>query len=105
MTIIRHTPRSHAEDVARALDPAVTGVELVALAAHRERDVRAAVASRADAPLASLISLAHETDAETLEALVSNPSSPAFVLRKIATDAPRAATREAAIARLRAVVQ
>jgi hypothetical protein len=100
MTILTHAPRPATDDVSRALHPSVRGMELVALAVHRDMAVRAAVASRIDAPMATLISLAHERDTGVLEALLDNPSSPLFVLQKIALDAPRAYTRERAMARL-----
>jgi hypothetical protein len=99
MALVNAAPRSYGEDVARALDPAVRGSELVALAAHRDMTVRAAVASRPDAPMASLISLAHERDARVLRALAENPSSPTWVIMKLATD-HRADIRDQAVARL-----
>ena len=86
MSLITPTARSVTEDTARALDPSVTGTELVALAAHRDAKVRAVIAARADAPMASLISLAHERDDRIHEALVDNPKSPLWVIRKLATD-------------------
>jgi hypothetical protein len=103
MTITAHAPRVATDDIARALDPSVRGMELVALAVHRDMAVRAAVASRVDAPMATLISLAHERDTGVLEALLDNPSSPTFVVQKIAYDAPRGYTRERALARLRVI--
>jgi len=102
MALMNTTPRSSAEDIARALDPEVRGSELVALAAHRDLAVRAVIASRTDAPMATLISLAHESDARILEALAANPASPLWVLRKLATER-RATIREAALSRLRTV--
>ena len=101
MTIVMHAPRPATDDVSRALHPSVRGMELVALAVHRDMSVRAAVASRVDAPMATLISLAHERDTSVLDALLDNPSSPLFVVQKIALDAPRRYTRERAVARLR----
>lgn len=76
---ITFTP-TKSEDLIRAIDPHVTGGELVALAAHRDPMVKAAVAGREDCPLASMLSLAHETDARILEALIANPSVPHRVL-------------------------
>ncbi len=102
MARVRLTPRSYDEDVARALNPEVRGSELVALAAHRDTSVRAAVASRSDAPMATLICLAHESDRRILEALVGNPGSPPWVLRQLAVDR-RAEISERALARLRLV--
>jgi len=105
MAIIDRVHRPATEDVARALHPSVRGSELVALAVHRDMSVRAAVASRIDAPMATLISLAHERDTAVLDALVGNPSVPLYCLRLIATDAPRVETRVRAEARLRALGQ
>lgn len=102
MALMSISPRSASEDVARALNPMVRGSELVALAAHRDMGVRAAVASRLDAPMASLISLAHETDVRVLSALVDNPASPPWVIRKLATKR-HADIRDRALARLRFV--
>lgn len=102
MALINPTDRTRAEDVDRALDPAVKGSELVVLAAHRDLAVRAAVASRADAPMASLIALAHERDIKILEALSFNPSSPLWVLQKLAVDR-HSQVRARAIQRLRAI--
>ncbi len=64
--------------------------------------VRAAVASRVDAPMASLISLAHESDVRVREALVVNPSSPLWVVQTLAAD-NRPEIRDRALARLRAL--
>ena len=72
MALMKTPSRSYADDIARALDPSVRGAELVVLAAHRDLAVRAAVASRLDAPMASLISLAHETMCASCH-LVDNP--------------------------------
>src|ERR1035437_8998568 len=102
MALMSVSPRSATEDIARALDPQVRRSELVALAAHRDMGVRAAVASRLDAPMASLISLAHETDVRVLSALVDNPASPPWVIRKLATER-HTEIRERALARLRVV--
>lgn len=68
------------EEVERAMDPSVRGAELVKLAAHPDLAVRVAVAARADAPMASLISLAHEPNARIHAALVDNPGVPRYVL-------------------------
>ncbi len=86
MALVTPSPRTRQEDVSRALDPAVRGTELVALAAHRDVNVRAAVASRPDAPMASLISLAHERDKKVLLALAANPASPVWVIKKLALE-------------------
>jgi hypothetical protein len=100
MALMKTPSRSYSEDIARALDPSVRGTELVALAAHRDLGVRAAVASRLDAPMASLISLAHETDLRILSALVDNPTSPPWVIRHLASER-RSDIAERALARLR----
>ncbi len=102
MAMINTTSHSSADDVARALDPEVRGAELVALATHRDIAVRAAVASRKDAPMATLISLAHEKDVRVLEALVDNPASPLWVVRKLATGR-KSDVRARALARLRLI--
>jgi hypothetical protein len=102
MVFLKAPSRSHSEEVARALDPSVRGSELVALAAHRDAGVRAAVASRLDAPMASLISLTHERDLRILSALVDNPTSPPTVIRALTAER-RSDIRERALARLRAM--
>lgn len=71
------------EDLLKARDPQVTGAELVLLAAHRDATVKAAVAARADCPMASMLSLAHESDPRVLESLISNPSVPQRVLEQL----------------------
>lgn len=102
MVLMKAPSRSYSEDVSRALDPSVRGSELVVLAAHRDMAVRAAVASRLDAPMASLISLAHERDLRILSALVDNPTSPPTVIR-VLTAERRSDIGERAVARLRAM--
>lgn len=102
MAISARSARGYDEEIARALDPAVRGTELVALAAHRDVRVRAVVASRTDAPMASLISLAHERDGRVLTALANNPASPRWVLQKLAYERDEA-IRDRALARLRAI--
>ncbi len=100
MAILTHSPRTITEDVSRALDPQVQRMELVTLAAHRDMRVRAAVASRVGAPMASLISLALDDDLRVREALVGNPTSPLWVIQTLATDR-RPQIRDRAFARLR----
>lgn len=75
--------RSDVEDRARALDPATSKAELVRLAAHRDPAVKAAVASRWDCPLASMLSLVLEDDVRVLEALATNPHAPRSVLEPL----------------------
>lgn len=54
------------DDVARALDPAVVGVELLPLAVHRDPAVRIAVASRTDCPMGALLALGHDRNTDVL---------------------------------------
>ena len=92
--------RTSTDDLARALDPSTPKSELVGLAAHRDIAVRAVVASRIDAPMASLISLTHDREARVREALAVNPASPLWVVRTLAEDS-RPEIRIRALARLR----
>ena len=101
MAFSHHRLSSQNADVDRALDARVTGGDLVALAVHRDADVRAAVASRVDAPMATLISLAHESDACIQWALVRNPSSPLWVIQALA-ESKQEMIRNRALVRLRA---
>lgn len=77
--------RTKSEDRLRALDPLTSRADLVTLAAHRNVEVRAAVASRLDCPLASMLALVLEEDPRVLEALAANPSAPRSVLERLAT--------------------
>ncbi len=77
--------RTKSEDLVRARDPQTSRAELVALAAQGRADVRAAVAARLDCPLATMLSLAHESDVRVLEALASNPNAPRSVLERLAS--------------------
>lgn len=92
--------RDASEDVMRALDPQVTGAQLLPLAVHKDPAVRAAVASRADCPMGALISLGHDHHVEVLEALIRNMRTPASVIRNLA-DHRNSAVAEAAVQRLR----
>ncbi|NTV39628.1 MAG: hypothetical protein HGA51_06680 [Demequinaceae bacterium] len=76
--------RSASDEVARAVDPAVTGSELLKYAVHRSAFVRAAVASRTDCPVGALISLGHDHDLTVLEALLRNVRTPSSVVRALA---------------------
>lgn len=76
--------RGAPEDVVRALDPEVTGPDLLRLAVHRDPTVRAAVATRRDCPMGALISLGHDHSLEVLEALIANPRTPSSVIRNLA---------------------
>jgi hypothetical protein len=96
------TATGFSEDVARALDPRTPRRKLVGLAAHRDSEVRTAVASCVDAPVASLISLALDREAGVREALSAHPSSPLRVITTLATDS-KAAVRDRACARLRSL--
>jgi len=78
-------PRTKNEDLARARDPRTSRAELVDLAAHGKADVRAAIAARLDCPLATMLSLAYESDPRVLEALATNPSAPRSVLEVLAS--------------------
>jgi hypothetical protein len=100
MVFLKAPSRSYSQDVARALDPSVRASELVVLAAHRDPGVRAAVASRPDAPMASLIFLTHERDLRILSALVDNPASPPTVIRALTAER-RSDIGERASARMR----
>jgi len=72
------------EDVRRAVDPAITGSDLLPLAVHREPAVRAAVAARTDCPMGALVSLGHDASLEVLSALLANPRTPSSVVRRLA---------------------
>ncbi|MFW2512973.1 hypothetical protein ACNI3K_04285 [Demequina sp. SO4-13] len=92
--------RGASEDVVKALDPQVTGGDLLRLAVHREPPVRAAVASRHDCPAGALISLGHDHSVEVLEALIANPRTPSSVIRNLA-DSRNEKISGAAVQRLR----
>ncbi|SEJ16408.1 Leucine rich repeat variant [Demequina mangrovi] len=72
------------EDVMRALDPGVSGSELLPLAVHRDAAVRAAVAGRSDCPMGALVSLGHDVNLDVLGALLANPRTPSSVVRRLA---------------------
>ncbi len=72
------------EDVKRALDPDVTGADLLPLAVHRDPAVRAAVAVRPDCPMGALVSLGHDSSLDVLSALLENPRTPSSVVRRLA---------------------
>lgn len=76
--------RGASEDVARALDPEITGSGLLPLAVHRDPAVRAAVASRSDCPVGALVSLGHDGNLDVLSALLGNPRTPSSVVRRLA---------------------
>ncbi len=76
--------RGQSEDVVRALDPELTGSELLPLAVHRDASVRAAVAGRTDCPMGALVSLGHDSSLEVLSALLANPRTPSSVVRRLA---------------------
>lgn len=71
------------EEVLRALDPLVTGPDLMALAVHRDPQVRTAVASRGDCPPGALLSLGHDQQVVVLQALIANPKTPSSVIRNL----------------------
>lgn len=76
--------RDASNDVVRALDPEITGQELLPFAVHRNANVRAAVAARTDCPVGALISLGHDHDVMVLEALLRNVRTPSSVVRALA---------------------
>lgn len=92
--------RSASEDVSRAIDPSVTGADLLPFAVHRSASVRAAVASRTDCPVGALISLGHDHDVVVLEALLRNVRTPSSVVRALA-DHRNARVSDLAVQRLR----
>lgn len=96
------TTYDHDAAMMRAADPQVTGADLLSLAVHKEPDVRAAVAGRADCPTGALISLGHDHRAEVLLALIGNPRTPSAVVRNLA-DHPLALVALAAEERLRGI--
>lgn len=91
--------RTHAEDLERALDPGTPSADLIGLSLHRDGAVKAAVAGRADCPLATLCNLAQEDDARVLEAVANNLAAPRRILEQLA-DHKRSSVRAAALARL-----
>ena len=87
-------------DLLRARDPQAQPSDLLPLAAHRESAVRAVVAARPDCPVAALTSLGHDPHLDVLRALLSNPRTPASVVRRLADHRdPRVS--EIAVQRLR----
>lgn len=92
--------RGTSEDMARALDPAVVGQELLPLAVHRDAKVRAAVAARTDCPMGALIALGHDHDVHVLEAVIRNVRTPSSVIRSLA-DSRNSKIAELAVQRLR----
>ncbi len=91
--------RSKAEDLARAQDPSTVPADLVALAMHKDDSVRAAVAGRADCPMATMLVLAQDKDSDVLEALVQNQSASPTVLQMLA-DCRKGSVRTTARQRL-----
>lgn len=88
------------EDVVRALDPQVSGPELLRLAVHRDPAVRVAIATRSDCPMGALIALGHDHAVDVLEALIGNPRTPSSVIRNLADHRDSEVAR-AALERLR----
>lgn len=88
------------DDVARALDPNVSGVDLLPLAVHRDPEVRVAVASRTDCPMGALLSLGHDRNVDVLTALVRNARAPETLIRQLA-EHKRPEIRDAALMRLK----
>lgn len=100
MTLGISQARGASEDVARALDPQVSGSDLLPLAVHKSPAVRAAVASRPDCPMGALISLGHDHNTDVLTTLIRNARTPASVIRSLA-DHRNPAIADAAVQRLR----
>lgn len=95
-------PRSVAEELDRALDPDVTGTELLPLAVHRSPAVRTAVAARQDCPVGALLSLGYDRSPVVLRALVENPSAPTTLIRQLA-ESNEGDVRDRALARLKEI--
>ena len=91
--------RHKSEELLRAVDPDVTGADLVSLASSRDNAVKAALAARLDCPMASMFSLAQENDQKILEALARNPSAPRGVVVHLAQNR-RPQVRDLALKRL-----
>ncbi len=89
-----------ADDVARALDPTVVGVDLLPLAVHRDPAVRVAVASRTDCPMGALLALGHDRNTEVLAALIRNARAPETLIRQLA-EHRKIEIRDAALMRLK----
>ena len=81
ITFTRHTD----EGLARATDPLTARMELVHLASHRNHEVRGAVAARRDCPLATMLTLVHDSHSHVVESLALNPSVPRVVLEALAS--------------------
>lgn len=96
ISFARHTD----EGLAQATDPDTARMQLVHLASHRRPEVRGAVASRRDCPLATMLTLVHDSHTQVVEALALNPSSPRVVLEAL-VDHRRESVRVLAARRLR----
>jgi len=81
ITFTRHTD----DGLAQATDPLTARMELVHLASHHKHEVRGAVAARRDCPLATMLTLVHDTHPYVVESLALNPSSPRVVLEALAS--------------------
>jgi hypothetical protein len=76
----------HADDgLAQATDPGTPRMELVHLASLRKHEVRGAVAARRDCPLATMLTLVHDSHPHVVESLALNPSVPRVVLESLAS--------------------
>lgn len=93
---IRHTD----DGLAQATDPLTARMELVQLASHRNPDVRGAVAARRDCPLATMLTLVHDSHPHVVESLARNPSAPRVVLEAL-TSHRRESVRTLVARRLR----
>ncbi|WP_143340437.1 hypothetical protein [Demequina sp. NBRC 110057] len=92
--------RTSAEGVTAADATDLAPEELLRLAVHRDPQVRARIAARADTPAGALISLGYDSSPHVLTALLSNPRTPSSVVRRL-SDHRDDAIAEAAVQRLR----
>jgi hypothetical protein len=78
--------RHHTPEVREALHDNVSRARMATLAVHKNPDVRAAVAARADCPLGLMISLAHDAKADVRLAVAANERAAFSVLEQLARD-------------------
>ncbi|MFV0287521.1 MAG: hypothetical protein ACK5IM_14220 [Demequina sp.] len=92
--------RQSADEVLAARAEDLPHEELLRFAVHRDPQVRATVAGRADTPAGALISLGYDSSPDVLMALLANPRTPSSVVRKL-SDHRLSLIAEAAVQRLR----